>query len=61
MVALPRAPLAFAALAASALAAWPAAASPSLECKRSGLDVLSCWCGKLTVRTADLWSEHHER
>ena len=55
MVALPRAPLAFAALAASALAASSAAASPSLECKRGGPGVLSCWGGKLTVRTADLW------
>ncbi len=55
MVALPRAPLAFAALAASALAASPAAASPSLECKRSGPGVLSCWGGKLAVRTVDLW------
>src|SRR4051812_1944923 len=55
MVALPRVPLAFAALAASALAAWPAAASPSLECRRGGPGGLSCWGGKLAVRTADLW------
>jgi Regulator of chromosome condensation (RCC1) repeat len=55
MAALPRAPLAFAALAASALAAGPAAASPSLECTLRGPGVLSCWGGKLTVRTADIW------
>ena len=49
-----RAPLALAAFALSVLAAGPAAASQSLVCKPGGGGTLSCWDGKLTLRTATL-------
>lgn len=54
MLARPRALLAVAAFALSALAASPAAASQTLACKPGGRGLLSCWDGKLTVRTAGL-------
>ena len=54
MVARLRAPLALAVLALSALAAGPASASQSLECRAAGHGVLSCWDGKVTLRTATL-------
>ena len=54
MLARPRALLAVAAFTLSALAAGSATASQSLECKPGGRGLLSCWSGKLTVRTKDL-------
>jgi alpha-tubulin suppressor-like RCC1 family protein len=54
MLARPRVLLAVAAFALSALAAAPAGASQSLDCKPAGRGLLSCWDGKLTLRTAGL-------